>query len=312
MKKDMLYVADPEMMALYGVSYQDLVSVLENALNENSLFNIVQGDETLPVVMGVDTRDIHSIIDGTFIQRDGGDIPVGVLMKQTYDEDLKTITAGAEGNFYPLQMELDGYSAQEVMSGVREAVRQDGNFEVSFSGSYFSNRKMIGEMIVVLAIALILLYLILASQFESLVQPLIIMSEIVIDIFGALLLLWVCGATINLMSMIGLVVVCGIVINDSILKIDTINRLRKDGFHLKHAIMEAGQRRLKAIVMTSLTTILSVCPFLSRGNMGDDLQYPMSLVIIAGMVVGTTISLFFVPIVYYEIYRKQEKKESIR
>lgn len=312
LKKDMLYVADPEMMALYGVSYQDLVSVLENALNENSLFNIVQGDETLPVVMGVDTRDIHSIIDGTFIQRDGGDISVGVLMKQTYDEDLKTITAGAEGNFYPLQMELDGYGAQEVMSGVREAVRQDGNFEVSFSGSYFSNRKMIGEMIVVLAIALILLYLILASQFESLVQPLIIMSEIVIDIFGALLLLWVCGATINLMSMIGLVVVCGIVINDSILKIDTINRLRKDGFHLKHAIMEAGQRRLKAIVMTSLTTILSVCPFLSRGNMGDDLQYPMSLVIIAGMVVGTTISLFFVPIVYYEIYRKQEKKESIR
>lgn len=310
LKKDMLYVADPQMMALYGVTYSDLVDVLENALNSNSLFNIVQGDETLPVVMGVDTRDIHSIIDGTSIWKDGHDIPVNVLMKQTYDEDLKTMTAGAEGSFYPLCMDLSGYSASEVMALVRETVQRDGNFEVSFSGSYFSNRKMIGELAVVLAIALILLYLILASQFESLVQPLIIMSEIVIDIFGALLLLWVCGATINLMSMIGLVVVCGIVINDSILKIDTINRLRKDGFRLKHAIMEAGQRRLKAIVMTSLTTILSVCPFLGRGNMGDDLQYPMSLVIIAGMVVGTTISLFFVPIVYYEIYKKQENTEK--
>ena len=308
LKKDILYVADQERMALYGVSYQDLISVLENALNENRLFNIVQGDETLPVVMGVDTRDIHSIIDGTYIRKDGADIPVGALMRQTYDEDLKSITAGAEGSFYPLSMDLTGYSAQEVMSGIRDIVREDGNFEVSFSGSYFSNRDMILELIVVMAIALILLYLILASQFESLVQPLIIMSEIVIDIFGALLLLWVCGATINLMSMIGLVVVCGIVINDSILKIDTINRLRKDGFRLKHAIMEAGQRRLKAIVMTSLTTILSVCPFLGRGNMGDDLQYPMSLVIIAGMVVGTTISLFFVPIVYYEIYRRQESE----
>ena len=107
------------------------------------------------------------------------------------------------------------------------------------------------------------------------------------------------------MSLIGLVVVCGIVINDSILKIDTINRLRKNGLGLQHAVMEAGQRRLKAIVMTSLTTILSVCPFLARGSMGDDLQYPMSLVIIAGMTAGTLISLFFVPLLYYEVYRKK-------
>ena len=107
------------------------------------------------------------------------------------------------------------------------------------------------------------------------------------------------------MSLIGLVVVCGIVINDSILKIDTINRLRKDGLGLKHAVMEAGRRRLKAIVMTSLTTILSVCPFLVRGSMGNDLQYPMSLVIIAGMTAGTLISLFFVPVLYYEVYRKK-------
>ena len=106
--------------------------------------------------------------------------------------------------------------------------------------------------------------------------------------------------------MIGLVVVCGIVINDSILKIDTINRLRRSGTGLYHAILLGGHRRLKAIVMTSLTTILAVCPFLVRGNMGADLQYPMSLVIIAGMITGTAVSLFFVPIVYYEIYRKRK------
>ena len=80
-------------------------------------------------------------------------------------------------------------------------------------------------------------------------------------------------------------------------------RSRKQGFGLDHAILEAGKRRLKAIIMTSLTTILTVCPFLVRGNMGADLQYPMSLVIIAGMVVGTFVSLFFVPMLYYSIYR---------
>jgi multidrug efflux pump subunit AcrB len=166
---------------------------------------------------------------------------------------------------------------------------------------------MVEELALVLFIAVILLYLILASQFESLMQPFIILSEIIIDIFFSLLVLWICGVSINLMSMIGLVVVCGIVINDSILKIDTINKLRKDGMALEHSIYEAGHRRLKAIVMTSLTTILSVCPFLTRGSMGDDLQFPMALVIIAGMTIGTLVSLFLVPVVYYDVYRKKKK-----
>ena len=306
LKKDVLYVADPRKMALYDVSYQDLLSVLRNALNENSLFNIVQGNESIPVVMGTDTRDIREILTDTWIRKGGKDIPVYSMMTQTYDEDFKYIISGVEGEYYPLEMSPGNMRPEKIMSRISDTVGRDGSFEVNFSGSVFSNREMTRELIFVLLVALVLLYLILASQFESLVQPLVIMSEIVIDIAGSLLVLWICGATINLMSLIGLVVICGIVINDSILKIDTINRLRKEGYHLKHAIMEGGQRRLKAIVMTSLTTILAVCPFLSRGNMGDDLQYPMSLVIIAGLTIGTLISLFFVPVVYYEIYRRDE------
>ena len=147
----------------------------------------------------------------------------------------------------------------------------------------------------------------MAAQFESLVQPVIILLEIIIDIFFALALTWACGETINLMSLIGLVVITGIVINDSILKIDTINRLRASGMDIDQAILTAGRRRLGAIIMTSLTTILAVAPFLARGNMGADLQYPMSLVIIAGMLVGTLVSLFLVPVVYYDVYRKKKK-----
>ena len=112
------------------------------------------------------------------------------------------------------------------------------------------------------------------------------------------------------MSLLGLVVLCGIVINDSILKIDTINRLRKEGMKLEHAVMEAGVRRFKAIVMTSLTTILAVCPFLWRGSIGADLQFPMSVVIIAGMVAGTLVSLFFVPMLYLEFIRMKTGKRK--
>lgn len=140
-----------------------------------------------------------------------------------------------------------------------DVVRKNGDFEVGYSGSWFSNSKMIDEMIIIMLVAIILLYLILASQFESLVQPLIILSEIVVDVSVALLVLWIFGVSINLMSMIGLIVITGIVINDSILKIDTINRMRKAGESLERAVIDASSLRVKAIIMTSLTTILAVC-----------------------------------------------------
>ncbi len=306
MKKNIVYVADAELMALYGVSTNSLLKVLQNALNENRLFTIIQGNRTLPVLMGVDRKSLEDIISESFVNtKEKDEIPVSLLMKQTWEEDFKTIISGAEGNYYPLTLNFSEGDAKDIMRQVRDIVSANGDFEVDFSGSYFSNIKMVKELLLVLIISIVLLYLILASQFESLIQPIVILSEIVIDIFFALMALWACGISINLMSLIGLIVVCGIVINDSILKIDTINKLRKDGMRMKEAIKEAGRRRLKAIIMTSLTTILSVCPFLARGSMGDDLQYPMSVVIIAGMVAGTLISLFIVPLLYNEIYAEK-------
>lgn len=304
-QEDILYVARPEQMALYGVSYGDLLTTLRNALNENTLFTITAGDESLPVVVGNDLRNIDDLLDRTFIRTPDAEIPVGILMRQTVTTDLKEVVAGAEGDYYPLDLTPRPKDIPAVMATIRRCVAEDDRFEVSFSGSYFSNRNMVEQLVGVLIVALLLLFFILAAQFESLVQPWIILSEIVIDLFGALLVLWLCGESLNLMSMIGLIVVCGIVINDSILKIDTINKLRRQGATLKHAVLEAGQRRLKAIVMTSLTTILAVLPFLARGDMGSDLQFPMSLVIISGMTVGTFVSVFFIPLAYYEIYKRR-------
>ena len=303
MQEDILYIAQPDRMALYGVTYNDLIAALRNALNENTLFTVTTGDESLPVVIGNDLRSLDDLLGNTFIHTAEAEIPVGILMRQTMTRDLKHVVAGAEGNYYPLDLAPRAKDVPAVIGAIRGCVAEDEHFEVSFSGSYFSNRGMVGQLAGVLAVALLLLFFILAAQFESLVQPWIILSEIVIDLFGALVVLWAFGQTLNLMSMIGLIVVCGIVINDSILKIDTINTLRREGMGLKHAIMEAGRRRLKAIVMTSLTTILAVAPFLSHGDMGSDLQLPMSLTIISGMIVGTLVSVFFIPLAYYEIYR---------
>lgn len=310
-RTNVMFVADPELMTLYGVSSRMLADLLSNALDGNRLFDIVQGPRSVPVVMGTEAGDLSTILSETLLEitdKDGTvrTMPVSSLMRQTFVEDFKTRVAGIDGGCYPLDLDVPVKAVPRTMDIVRDVVRKDGSFDVSFTGSWFSGRKLAGHMVWVLLAAVALLYLILASQFESLIQPLVILSEVIIDIAASLLALMAMGISINVMSLIGLIVVTGIVVNDSILKIDTINRLRKEGIPLYESVLEASSRRIKAILMTSLTTILAVCPFLTRGSMGADLQYPMSIVIIVGMAVGTLVSLFVVPAIYYSIYNGRE------
>ncbi len=300
-------VTDPEKLALYNVSFSQILGYLQNSMNASSVLRISKGDISMPVVIGVGEKEARDLIQGSYIETSGGRVPLEILLKETRNRDLKQITSGVDGEYYPLVLDVKGREARRAMETIQNVVRQDDRFDVSFTGSYFSNREMIKELCMVLLVSILLLFFILAAQFESLVQPLIIMSELIIDIFAVLAVLWLFGESLNLMSMIGMVVMCGIVINDSILKVDTINRLREKGFGLKHAILEAGSRRLKAIVMTSLTTILAIAPFLVRGDMGSDLQYPLSLALISGMIAGTFVSVFFVPLAYYVIYKRTDR-----
>ena len=300
-------ITDPERLALYDVSFGQIMGYLQNAMNASSVLRISKGDFSMPVVIGVGTKEAKDLIQGSYIDTQGGRVPLEILLKETRNRDLKQIASGVDGEFYPLELNLKGREAREAMEKIKEVVRHDDRFDVSFSGTYCTNREMIKELCGVLVISILLLFFILAAQFESLVQPFIILSELIIDIFAVLGILWLFGESLNLMSMIGMVVMCGIVINDSILKVDTINRLREKGYGLKRAILEAGSRRLKAIVMTSLTTILAIAPFLVRGDMGSDLQYPLSLALISGMIAGTFVSVFFVPLAYYVIYKRTDR-----
>ena len=306
-KKDVLFVADPEQMALYSVSYSELISALKNSLNGNRLFTVVQGSRSIPVVCGTDGGDLEDLIRNTVIQKADYQVPASSVMRQTWGEDLKSVISGAEGNYYPLSLNPVRNGVRPAMDAIRNSVKECGDFEVSFSGSWFSSRKLVREMLAILVIALMLLYLILSSQFESLLQPLIILLEVVVDIAASLAIVWALGVTLNIMTLIGMVVITGIVINDSILKIDTINKMRRDGTPLRDAVMLASSRRMKSIIMTSLTTILAVSPFLAKGSIGADLQYPMSLVIVVGMIVGTMVSLFIVPAIYYSVYNGDRK-----
>lgn len=301
-----LLTTRPDRMALYGVDNSVLYSRLRSALDQDRLFTVTESGFSVPVVMGDRSGGFGEALETAGITRDSVYYPLSEFLVETRMKDFKQVVSGPEGNFYPLALDIPNDRVPEAVRRVGEAVQADPGFEVTFSGAYFSNREMTGELMIILTVALLLLYFILAAQFESLVQPAIILSEIVVDVFGAFLVLWAFGVSLNLMSMIGIVVMCGIVINDSILKIDTINRLRRrEGYGLLRAIVQGGAMRIKPIIMTSLTTILAIAPFLVKGDMGSDLQYPLSVALIGGMVVGTLVSVFLVPVFYYIVYKKR-------
>ncbi|MEG1607236.1 MAG: efflux RND transporter permease subunit [Mucinivorans sp.] len=314
---------DRALLSLYKVEPSALYAALQRAFNEKNILRLNQGSQTLPVIIGGEPQTLRQILATLTVRtQDKTEIPVNLLVRESADRDLRSIVSGSEGDFYPLELQVADNRVSQTMKNVQEVVESNSDFEVSFSGEWFEGREMMSQLIMVMIVALLLLYFILASQFESLIQPLIILSEIAIDLSGAIFVLWVFGQSLNLMSMIGLIVMSGIVINDSILKVDTFNRLRggnrgcrngnQCGMGTLRAVLTGGERRLKPIIMTSLTTIMAIVPFLFSGGMGNDLQRPLSLVIIGGMIIGTIFSIYGIPLIYYYIYRRGNRSRRIK
>lgn len=302
------YTTDAEQMAYYKVTYRQLYSRLRELLGTSSIYDINSGGESVPVIIGTESRDASVLLSNTILNQDGVDVPLSYLVREAHGEDYKHLMAGDDGEFSAIDIEHASDSEARAVMDYVSSLTDSGSLQqlkASFSGGYFSSRSMVWELAMVLVVAVLLLYFILAAQFESILQPVIILVEIVVDVALVLLALFMAGESLNVMSMIGIVVMCGIVINDSILKVDTINRIYRSGTPLLKAIIVAGHRRLKPIIMTSLTTILAIVPFLQRGDMGSALQFPLSFTIIVGMLAGTLVSLFFVPWVYYVLYRKR-------
>ena len=305
-------VVDRERLLLYRVAYNELTRVLRTAFKENQVSTLRSYQQYLPVGIAGDEQSINHIMGTTLVQTQPDEqgqvnyLPLSHLVKVVPSEDLKSITAGKNGEYIPVRF-FEVQDAPALMEQVKTAVHGTDVWEVDFSGSFFSNEKMMGELAVILLISVLLMYFILCAQFESFLQPLIVLVEIPIDIAFALITLWLFGHTLNLMSAIGIIVTCGIVVNDSILKIDSINELRKAGTPLFEAIHTAGRRRLRPIIMTSLTTIFAMVPLLFASDMGSELQKPLSIAMIGSMLLGTLVSLFIIPLIYWFIYRKHEK-----
>ena len=173
------------------------------------------------------------------------------------------------------------------------------------SGQSDEMQESFESMQFALLLAVFLVYLVMASQFESLIHPFVILFTIPLALVGAVLALFITGTTINIVALIGVIMLAGIVVNNAIVLVDLINQLRAQGIERVDAIMEAGTARLRPILMTSLTTALGLLPMAMGFGEGSEVRTPMAITVIGGLVVSTMLTLLVIPVVYSLMDRKR-------
>lgn len=292
-------------LLLYDVDYGALIRVLKSEFRANEAGSLFSGNSFIPVMIGEENPMLFEAIQKRMvISNKGKEIPVSSLVKVNNSTAFKVLKANRRGEYIPVYYSEIPEDISSFSNDL-EAILASEDMKVRFSGSYFQNIALLKQLGLILLISILMLYFILAAQFESLLQPIIVLLEVFFDMAGSLFMLLLFGSSLNIMSAIGIIVMSGIIINDSILKIDTINRIYRETGQLHESIFKGGIRRLKPIIMTSLTTILALLPLLFFGGLGAELQKPLALAIIGGMLIGTLVSLYFIPLAYWFINRKK-------
>ena len=200
-----------------------------------------------------------------------------------------------------------GRDQGSIIADIREELRNlpvPRDFLILFAGDYEEQQKAFRELLLGLTLALLLVYMIMASLYESLRGPFIVMFSIPLAAIGVILMLFITGTTFNVQSYIGCIMLGGIVVNNAILLVDYTNLLRRrDNYGIREAIEEAGRRRLRPILMTAATTIFALIPLALGIYEGGEAQAPMARAVIGGLLSSTLITLVIVPVVYSYIER---------
>ncbi len=266
-----------------GNSYRILVQ-LENA-EQRSI------DEILDLTLRTPAGD--QVVLRNLVTTESGRGPVIVERKD--QQRLVTVTANVANRDL-------GSVASDVRARLAEIPRPIG-YDLNIAGNYEEQEKAFDELTLSLLLALVLVYMVLASQYESLRDPLVVMLSVPVAAIGVLLTLFLTDTTLNLQSSIGCIMLGGIAVNNAILLVDQAGRLRREGLTVHDALLEAGRRRLRPILMTTLTTVLALLPLAFGIGEGADAQAPLARVVLGGLAASTLITLVLIPAVYSLINR---------
>ncbi|MGH7477711.1 MAG: efflux RND transporter permease subunit, partial [Longimicrobiales bacterium] len=182
---------------------------------------------------------------------------------------------------------------------------------VEIGGENEEMRRGFRHLAFAFLLALLLVFMILAAEFESIVLPFVVLLSVPLGVVGAAFALWLVGAGINTMSLIGIIILAGIVDNDAVVKIDFINQLRRKGMGLRDAVVAGGRARLRPILMTTATTLLGVLPMALGLGRGAELQRPLAIAVFGGLFTATALTLLVIPVVYEIAVEAQTRAKTV-
>jgi multidrug efflux pump len=316
-RPQMRVVVDKQRAADLGVSATAIGTALQTMMGGVRVTTFVDNGEEYDVLVQADRKGRESVADLGALQvraRDGTLVPLSnlVTLKEVAEPGnfnrfnrLRSITLSARL--------AEGYPLGEAVAWAERVARESlpDYAQLSWKGEARELQESGGQVLLTFALALLIVYLALAAQFESFLHPLVIMLTVPLGVLGALLGLWVTGGTVNLFSQIGIVMLVGLAAKNGILIVEFANQLRDEGRDIHRAIIEAAGVRLRPILMTSIATIMGAIPLVVFGGPGSASRAAIGVVVVFGVAFSTLLSLFVVPAFYSLLAKYTHSPEAL-
>ncbi len=291
---------DRERAAAFGVEPRLIATTVEDYMRGSPTQNdYVDFDEKVPIIVRLPESQRRAIETLELLRVNG--IPLRELIRTREAVGPAEIRRVEQNRTVAVFADVASGGLDGALADVREtlaAMPPPRGLRVDIGGENEERDRSFRDLAFAFALALVLVYMILAAQFESFIHPFTILLSVPLATVGAAVALWVVGEGLNAMSLIGLVILVGIVVNDAIVKVDFINQMRAAGNPLRQAILEAGRVRLRPIVMTTVTTVLGLTPMALGIGRGADLRAPLAVAVIGGLLSATALTLVVVPVAY--------------
>lgn len=301
---------DRERAAAFGIEPRRVAETVEGYMKGRVATEFVDFDRRVPVVVRLPDADRRALSTLETLRVDG--VPLRELVAVRTATGPSEIRRVDQSRVVTVHADVAEGGVDEAVAAVGAALRglpAPRGLRVEIGGENEEMRRGFRELALAFGLALLLVYMLLAAEFESLLHPFIILLAVPLAAVGATVALWIAGAGINTMSLIGMVILVGIVDNDAVVKVDFINQMRREGMSREEAIHAAGRARLRPIVMNTVTAMLGLLPMALGIGPGAELQAPLAIAVFGGLLSATALTLVVIPVSYDVL---EEAEERIR
>ncbi len=286
---------------MYNLDINTVISQMQDQLEGKNAGQMEQGGEMRDITLKVPEKGLNEINNLT-IHSGNQVFRLSEIADISFGKSPREILRKNQNRSGKITAQMDKELALNLIANqIRQetaTIELPPNYRIMVTGEEEKRQESMSSLGFALLLSVVLVYMVMASQFESLVHPFTILLTIPLAVVGSIITFYVMGKTLNIMALIGIIMLAGIAVNNSIILVDRINQLIREGTDRREAILQAGQQRIRPILMTSLTTVLALLPLTFGFGESASLRSPMALAVIGGLVTSTLLTLIVIPCVY--------------